>query len=89
MIVFGFGLLHGLGFAGVISEIGLSQSHFVKSLISFNVGVEIGQLFVITACYFGFAHWIKEKNWYKKFFTNPLSIMIALIGLYWFIERVI
>ena len=89
MIVFGFGLLHGLGFAGVISEIGLSQNHFVTSLISFNVGVEIGQLFVITACYFGVAYWIKEKNWYKKFFTNPLSIMIALIGLYWFIERVI
>ena len=89
LIAFGFGLLHGLGFAGVISEIGLSQAHFITSLISFNVGVEIGQLFVIVGCYFGFAYWIKEKPWYKKYFTNTLSIIIALVGVYWFIERII
>ena len=89
MVVFVFGLLHGLGFAGVISEIGLSQVHFITSLISFNIGVEIGQLFVIVGCYFGFAYWIKEKSWYKKYFTNTLSIIIALVGVYWFIERVI
>ena len=88
MVVFIFGLLHGLGFAGVISEIGLSQAHFVTSLISFNVGVELGQLFVIVGCYFGFAYWIKEKPWYKKYFTNTLSILIALVGIYWFVERV-
>jgi len=89
IVVFVFGLLHGLGFAGVISEIGLSQVHFVTSLISFNVGVELGQLFVILVCYFGIAHWIKEKSWYKKFFTNPLSFIISIIGLYWFVERII
>ena len=89
VVVFVFGLLHGLGFAGVISEIGLSQTHFVISLISFNVGVELGQLFVILVCYFGIAHWIKEKIWYKKFFTNPLSFIISIIGLYWFVERII
>ena len=89
IVVFIFGLLHGLGFAGVISEIGLSKAHFVTSLISFNVGVELGQLFVIVGCYFGFAYWIKEKPWYKKYFTNTLSILIALVGIYWFVERVI
>ena len=89
IVVFIFGLLHGLGFAGVISEIGLSNAHFVTSLISFNVGVELGQLFVIVGCYFGFAYWIKEKPWYKKYFTNTLSILIALVGIYWFVERVI
>ena len=89
MVVFLFGLLHGLGFAGVISEIGLSQAHFVLSLISFNIGVELGQLLVILICYFGVAYWIKEKVWYKKFFTNSLSLIISLVGLYWFIERII
>lgn len=89
MVVFIFGLLHGLGFAGVISEIGLSKAHFVTSLISFNVGVELGQLFVIVGCYFAFAYWIKEKPWYKKYFTNTLSILISLVGIYWFVERVI
>ena len=54
-----------------------------------NVGVELGQLFVIVGCYFGFAYWIKEKPWYKKYFTNTLSILIALVGIYWFVERVI
>ena len=89
IIVFIFGLLHGLGFAGVISEIGLSKSNFVASLVSFNVGVELGQLFIIAICYFGAAYWFKNRAWYKKFFTNPLSIIISIIGLYWFIERII
>lgn len=88
IVIFAFGLLHGLGFAGVISEIGLSQTNFILTLISFNVGVEFGQLFVILVC-FGIAYWIKEKMWYKKYFTNPLSMLIAIIGLYWFFERVI
>lgn len=89
LVIFIFGLLHGLGFAGVISDIGLSQTNFIISLISFNLGVEFGQLFIILVCYYGIAYWIKDKVWYKKFFTNPLSITIAIIGLYWFVERVI
>ncbi len=89
IIVFIFGLLHGLGFAGVISEIGLSQANFIVSLISFNIGVELGQLFIILVCYFGVVYWIKNRSWYKKFFTNPLSLIITIIGLYWFIERIV
>ena len=88
IVIFSFGLLHGLGFAGVISEIGLPQTSFIISLISFNVGVEFGQLAIILIC-FASVYWIKNKNWYKKYFTNPLSIFIAIIGLYWFVERVL
>ena len=89
LVIFFFGLLHGLGFAGVIKEIGLSQTNFVVSLISFNLGVEIGQLFIIVICYFGVAHWIKNRKWYRKFFTNPMSLIISIIGFIWFVERII
>ena len=88
LIIFFFGLLHGLGFAGVINEIGLSQTNFIFSLLAFNLGVEIGQLFVIVICYFGVTHWIKDRLWYKKFFTNPMSLIISIIGLIWFVERI-
>ncbi len=88
LVVFFFGLLHGLGFAGVITEIGLSQTNFLLSLVSFNLGVELGQLFIILISYFGVAYWIKSKQWYKKFFTNPLSLIISVIGIYWFFERI-
>ncbi len=46
-VVFGFGLLHGLGFAGVLTEVGLPRGEFLPALIAFNVGVELGQLSVI------------------------------------------
>lgn len=49
LVVFGFGLLHGLGFASVLSEFGLPKNNFVSSLLAFNIGVEIGQLLVLIA----------------------------------------
>jgi len=50
-VIFGFGLLHGLGFASVLGEFGLPQDQFIPALISFNVGVELGQLTVIAAAF--------------------------------------
>ena len=50
-IVFGFGLLHGMGFASVLAEFGLPQSSFVPALLGFNVGVELGQLLVIAVAF--------------------------------------
>ena len=47
LIIFGFGLLHGLGFASVLMDIGLNSTHFITGLIAFNIGVEFGQLAVI------------------------------------------
>lgn len=88
-LVFGFGLLHGLGFAGVLTEVGFVQSQFVSGLIGFNIGVELGQLFVIAVCFATIGAWFGRKTWYRSIVTIPLSLGIAAIGAYWFIERVI
>jgi hydrogenase/urease accessory protein HupE len=88
IVVFSFGLLHGLGFAGVLEEIGLSPTHFVTGLIAFNVGVELGQLAVVALCFLAVGLWFQSKSWYRSGVTIPASVAIALIGAYWFIERV-
>lgn len=87
-VVFGFGLLHGLGFAGVLTEIGLSPAHFVSGLIGFNVGVEAGQLAVVAACYALFGAWFSDKSWYRARVTMPMSLAIACVAVWWFAERV-
>ena len=86
-IVFVFGLLHGLGFAGVLSEIGIASDFFVTALISFNVGVELGQLSVIAGCFLLLGIWFGNKPWYRNRITIPLSLLIAVVGAYWFVER--
>lgn len=86
-VVFGFGLLHGLGFAGVLAEIGLPRAEFVTGLIAFNVGVELGQLTVIALAALLFGYWFRARPWYRSGVVVPLSAAIALIGLYWTLER--
>jgi len=86
-VVFGFGLLHGLGFAGVLTEIGLSPAHFVSGLIGFNVGVEAGQLAVVAACYALFGAWFSDRSWYRTRVTMPMSLAIAAVAVWWFAER--
>ena len=88
VVVFGFGLLHGMGFAGVLHEIGMPRSEFLTALIAFNVGVEMGQLAVITLAFVGAGLWMRNKSWYRSRFVIPVSIAIAAIGLYWTGERV-
>ncbi|TRD23067.1 HupE/UreJ family protein [Palleronia caenipelagi] len=89
MVVLAFGLLHGLGFAGVLAEYGLGTANFVPKLIGFNVGVELGQLSVIAAAFLLVGVWFRNKPWYKSRIANPASILIALVGAYWFLERTI
>lgn len=85
-IVFGFGLLHGLGFAAVLSEYGLPKDDLVASLLAFNVGVEIGQISVILLAFIS-TYLFQKKNWYRTAVQIPASIFIGLVGGYWFIER--
>ncbi len=85
-VVFTFGLLHGLGFAGVLSELGLPSGEFVAGLIGFNVGVELGQLTVIGLAFLGVG-WFRGKAWYRSRVIIPASALIALAGIYWVIER--
>ena len=87
-IVFGFGLLHGLGFAAVLGAYGLPKGNLVPSLLAFNIGVEIGQLLVLVVAAL-LVYFIRDKSWYRKRIQIPASLMIALVGLFWFIERVI
>ena len=87
-MVFGFGLLHGMGFAGVLSEIGLPRSEFVPALLAFNVGVELGQLTVIFTAFLIVGLPFREKPWYRRRVVVPGSLAIAAVGLYWFVQRV-
>jgi hydrogenase/urease accessory protein HupE len=88
LVVFCFGLLHGMGFAGVLSEIGLPRSEFVPALLSFNIGVEAGQLTVILIAFLLLGLPFRGKPWYRTRIVIPCSLLIATMGLYWFIERV-
>ena len=88
VIIIIFGLLHGLGFAAILSEIGLSQARFITSLIAFNIGVEIGQLGVITVAYFTVGFWFGSRNYYRSLVQIPASIVIALVGGWWFLQRI-
>ena len=86
-IVFGFGLLHGLGFASVLEEFGLPDAHFVPALLGFNVGVELGQLTIIAIAFLLVGLWFRNKPWYRSVITIPASLAIAAIGAYWVVER--
>lgn len=85
-LVFMFGLLHGLGFAGVLRELGLPRQEFLTALLTFNLGVEGGQLTVIAAALLITAP-VMNKGWYRQRIVVPASIVIAAIGLYWTIAR--
>ena len=87
LIVFFFGLIHGLGFAGALSAFDLDPTSLVIGLLGFNVGVEFGQLAVI-AIVFVLTIWIKDEAMYRKWVVVPGSALIALMGIYWTIERV-
>ncbi len=87
-IVFGFGLLHGLGFASVLGDIGLDPARFATGLIGFNIGVELGQLAVIAAAFLAVGIWFGKKPYYRTLISNPASAAIAVVGAYWFVERV-
>ncbi len=87
-IVFMFGLVHGMGFARALNEIGLPRNKFFTSIFSFNVGVEIGQIIVITLMFLLVIIPFGKKPWYKKFIVYPLSGAIALIAAYWTVQRI-
>ncbi|WP_417524835.1 HupE/UreJ family protein [Marinovum sp.] len=89
LVVFGFGLLHGLGFASVLGEFGLPAGQFIPALLGFNVGVELGQLTVIALAFLLVGLWFGRKSWYRAYIAVPASAVIALVGAYWFVERVI
>ncbi len=93
VIVFLFGLVHGLGFAGFFGELGLPREQFLSGLIGFNVGVEIGQLSVVALA--AAVSWVCRRNFaivnadqgYRRLVVLPASLVIAITGGWWAIER--
>jgi hypothetical protein len=84
--VFAFGLLHGLGFAGALRDVGLPRSEFATALVTFNVGVEAGQLAVIAAA-MSVVGWYARREWYRRRVVVPASVIIACVAVYWVADR--
>ena len=85
-LVFMFGLLHGLGFAGVLRELGLPRAEFLTALLTFNLGVEGGQVTIIAGAMLLTFPFMK-RGWYRQRVVIPASIAIAVVGVYWFVAR--
>jgi uncharacterized membrane protein len=86
VLTFGFGLVHGLGFAGFLAGLQLPPDSLVSNLLAFNVGVELGQLAVV-ALAFPILRLAATKSWQRQRVVIPLSVMVAAAGIYWFLER--
>lgn len=88
MLVFMFGLIHGLGFASSLNEIGLPRNKFITSILSFNAGVELGQITIIVAVFLLILIPLGKKQHYRKWIVVPLSIIIGSIAFFWTVQRV-
>jgi hydrogenase/urease accessory protein HupE len=85
-LVFGFGLIHGFGFAGALREVGLGAAQTPFALLGFNLGVELGQLGLL-ACAFPLVLWLRQRHWFTSLGVPALSAAIALAGAIWFAGR--
>jgi hydrogenase/urease accessory protein HupE len=89
MLTFAFGLIHGMGFAGILQEFSLSKTNLAISLVSFNLGVELGQIGIITACFLTASQLAKIpllRQWQPKTIVWG-SLAIAAVGSIWFVQR--
>jgi hydrogenase/urease accessory protein HupE len=86
-LVFAFGLLHGMGFAGALQDVGLPRSEFLSALLGFNLGVEAGQLAVIAAAFLLVGRTFAARPWYRRRIVIPASAVIACMAVYWTVER--
>ena len=85
-LVFCFGLLHGLGFAGVLSELGMPEGRFLAALLSFNLGVELGQVSVVLMAFAALGRF-RHLEGYRRYVIYPCSAAIAATGLWWAVTR--
>lgn len=85
-MIFLLGLLHGLGFAGVLAEVGLPESQLPTALLSFNLGIEIGQVCVILLALMTLGWW-RRRPWYASRIVLPIALVMAAVGLWWTFER--
>lgn len=88
-VVFAFGLLHGLGFATILTEFGLPEELYVAALLWFNVGVEFGQIALLVCAYLAITVWFSRAEVYRRCVVLPGSLAIGGLGAYWMVERVV
>jgi hypothetical protein len=82
LVIFSFGLLHGMGFAGALKEAGFPKETFLLALISFNVGVDLAQLAVLGIAFLAIAPF-RRYPWYSSYLRTPACLCIGGIGLMW------
>lgn len=94
-VVFSFGLLHGLGFAGFFSQLSLPDNQFLAGLVGFNIGVEVGQIGVLLLA-LAIALPLRRlletnapSGRYRRFVVMPASFAIAAVGTFWAVERLL
>ncbi|MDI1246317.1 MAG: HupE/UreJ family protein [Rhodoferax sp.] len=86
MMAFGFGLIHGFGFASVLADLGLPQGAMVLSLLGFNLGVELGQLAIVLA-FLPLAYWLRHTAFYRQGVFVGGSVLALGLAAFWFVER--
>ena len=86
LVAFGFGLIHGLGFANVLKDLGLPQNMLLLTLLAFNLGVELGQLAIVTG-FLPVAFWLRQTQCYRQVVFTFGSALIAMLAFIWLLER--
>ncbi len=89
IIVFLFGLVHGLGFASMLKSFEMTSDNFLTTLISFNIGVELAQVLIVLLVFILLILLRQAKINYHRFAVVPVSVVIALMGIWWGVERII
>lgn len=87
ILIFLFGLIHGMGFANALKGLGIPNNQFYSALFSFNLGVELAQITIIFLTYFLINKRFSKKKYYRERIVYPISTIIACVALYWVIER--
>lgn len=86
-VVFAFGLVHGLGFAGALRDMALPPGKYLPALCGFNLGVELGQLVVVAGAFL-LVGWFRSRRSYRAFVVTPASLLIASLALVWTVQRI-
>ena len=89
IIVFLFGLIHGLGFANILKQFEMAQNSFLTTLIGFNIGVELAQIVIVATVVMVLLGLRTTQLNYRQLAVVPVSVLIALVGIWWGIERLI
>ncbi len=81
VLIFLFGLIHGLGFANAFLTLQISKNLTISALLAFNIGVEMAQVFIILGLYFFIAKWFSKELWHDKYFVKTIYISIEIFAL--------